>query len=416
MKVVIVGAGLGGLCAALGFARKGHHVQVLEQRPDPTPAGGAINIRPGATKILHGWGLAPDLRRLCSDTPANVLRKLATGEVATRAVAADISDYPDWGTNRDVVIDLFYRKAVAAGATVTFNAAVARVEDDSGAAYITLQDGSRLEADVVLAADGIRSVIREQILRKTGRPIDPILTGNTLYGIRLTREQMDSDPGLRPLMDQSYLNVYMGEDSVLSVTSRYNTTLGTYAGLFGINGETDQQGLWDTRGDIDYVRMMFKGACPELRKVLEIADSCDRWRLAELPDLPRWTSEEGRIVLLGDSAATQGFSLIVEDIGVLEYLISKTANPRANMKAVTATWEHIRKPRCERIKAWARYNTQLFQSPLKNLKPGTGQWQVKSLKHTKPDMKAEFGTAPFLKWAQGTDAIEEVSFPVLRDC
>ncbi|TDZ18693.1 hypothetical protein Cob_v008337 [Colletotrichum orbiculare MAFF 240422] len=106
-------------------------------------------------------------------------------------------------------------------------------------------------------------------------------------------------------------------------------------------------------------------------------------------------------------SAAQGFSLIVEDIGVLEYLISKTANPRANMKAVTATWEHIRKPRCERIKAWARYNTQLFQSPLKNLKPGTGQWQVKSLKHTKPDMKAEFGTAPFLKWAQGTDAIEE---------
>ncbi|TDZ18715.1 FAD-dependent monooxygenase OpS4 [Colletotrichum orbiculare MAFF 240422] len=304
MKVVIVGAGLGGLCAALGFARKGHDVQVLEQRPEPTPAGGAINIRPGATKILHGWGLAPDLRRLCSDTPANVLRKLATGEVATRAVAADVSDYPDWGTNRDVVIDLFYRKAVAAGATVTFNAAVARVEDDSGAAYITLQDGSRLEADVVLAADGIRSVVREQILRKTGRPIDPILTGNTLYGIRLTKEQMDSDPGLRPLMDQSYLNVYMGEDSVLSVTSRYNTTLGTYAGLFGINGETDQQGLWDTRGDIDYVRMMFKGACPELRKVLEIADSCDRWRLAELPDLPRWTSEEGRIVLLGDSAAS----------------------------------------------------------------------------------------------------------------
>ncbi|KZL82296.1 salicylate hydroxylase [Colletotrichum incanum] len=413
MEIIIIGAGLGGLCAALGFARKGHHVQVLEQRADPTPAGGAINIRPGATKILHSWGLAADLKALCSDTPANVLRKLKTGEVATRAIATDISDYPDWGTNRAVMIDLFYRKAKDAGAVITFNAAVAKVEDDARGAYATLQDGTRLEADIILAADGIRSAVREQILRKTGQPIDPIISDMTLYSIHLTKEQINSDPGLEPLMNQSYLNVYMGDDGVLQVTSRYNTTLETYTGLFGIKGHTDQQGFWDTRGDVDYVRAMFKEACPELRKVLDAAKSCDRWRLAELPDLPRWTSEERRILLLGDSAhamqpsAAQGFSLIVEDIGVLEYLISRDPNPAASISTITYDWENIRKKRCERIKAWARHNTDLFTSPFKNLKPGSGQWQVKSLKNTKPDMNANFGSASFLKWAQGTDAIAE---------
>ncbi|GJC84114.1 hypothetical protein ColLi_06952 [Colletotrichum liriopes] len=98
---------------------------------------------------------------------------------------------------------------------------------------------------------------------------------------------------------------------------------------------------------------------------------------------------------------------IVEDIGVLEYLISRAPDPTASIATIAYDWENIRKARCERIKAWARHNTDLFTSPFKNLKPGSGEWQVKSLKDTKPNMNAEFGSASFLKWAQGTDAITE---------
>ncbi|EQB56454.1 FAD binding domain-containing protein [Colletotrichum gloeosporioides Cg-14] len=414
MKIIIVGAGLGGLCAAFGLARKGHHVRVFEQRPDLSPAGGALNIRPGASKILHSWGLGPDLRRVSADTPANVFRNLATGEVATRAIATDISEYPDWGTSRSVLIAIFYQKAKDAGAVIEFNAPVMKVEDGAQAAYVTLHNRKCLEADLVLAADGIRSVIRDQILRETGEPIDPIITDVTLYGVSLTKEEMKSHSGLAPLMDQSYLNIYMSDGGLVHVTSRYNTTSGSYAALFGVKGSTDQRGLWDEKGNIEYVRDMFKGACPEIRTALDVAKSCDRWRLAELPDLPRWTSIQGRVLLLGDSAhamqpsAAQGFSLIVEDIGVLEYLLSQASDPSANVKTIASFWQEIRKARCERIKAWASHNTKLFTSRSKKLNPRFGEWQVKSLKSTKPDMNAEFSSGPFLKWAQGTDAIAEV--------
>ncbi|KAF0330654.1 salicylate hydroxylase [Colletotrichum asianum] len=335
MRIIIVGAGLGGLCAAFGFARKGHHVRVLEQRPDLSPAGGALNIRPGASKILHSWGLGPDLRRVSADTPANVFRNLATGEVATRAIATEISEYPDWGTSRSVLIEIFYQKAKDAGAVITFNAPVTNVEDDAHAAYVTLSSssGERLEADLVLAADGIRSLIRDQILRETGQPIDPIITDVTLYGVSLTKEEMENHPGLAPLMDQSYLNIYMSDGGLVHVTSRYNTTSGSYAALFGVKGSTDQRGLWDEKGDIGYVREMFKGACPEIRTALDHAMQ---------------------------PSAAQGFSLIVEDIGVLEHLISQASDPSANVKTITSFWQDIRKARC-----------------------------------------------PFLKWAQGTDAIAE---------
>lgn len=115
--------------------------------------------------------------------------------------------------------------------------------------------------------------------------------------------------------------------------------------------------------------------------------------------------------------AAQGYSLIVEDVGVLDYLASKTSNPEANMKEISEDWQNLRKTRCERIKAWAKYNTDIFARPPPQMKAsGSGPWQYRSLKDTKPDMNARFGSASFLKWAQGIDAIEEVGYSFHRPC
>lgn len=304
MRVIIVGAGLGGLTAALCFARSGHKVQVLEQRPDPTPVGGGINIRPGATRLLQSWGLTEALNQICDITSANALRSLKTGKIATRAVATDISDSQDLGTNRDILISLMHKKAREAGAILLFNTTVVRVSDTSQEAQVCLGDGTVLQADLVLATDGVRSNIRKQILQGCTGPTEPEISDVTLYGIRLDRDQMKGEPALAPLMDNSYINVYMGENGIVHVTSRYNHKLNTYQALFCIKGETDQKGLWDEEGDIEYVRGFFRDSCYEIVRVLEIADACDRWKLAELPDLPRWTSENGRILLLGDSAVS----------------------------------------------------------------------------------------------------------------
>lgn len=304
MRIIIIGAGLGGLTAALCFARNGHKVQVLEQRPDPTPVGGGINIRPGATRLLQGWGLTEGLEQICDITTANALRSLKTGQVATRTIATGISDTPDLGTNRDIVISLLHRSAREAGAILIFNTSVSQVTDSSQGAQVSLRDGIVLQADLVLAADGVKSNVRQQILQGVPGPIDPIVSDVTLYGIRLSKEQMVGDPALSPLMDNSYINVYMGDNGLVHVTSRYNHKLGQYQALFCIKGDTDQKGLWDEEGDIQYVRKMFRGSCNEIMKVLEIAETCDRWKLVELPDLPRWSSQNGRVLLLGDSAVS----------------------------------------------------------------------------------------------------------------
>lgn len=106
--------------------------------------------------------------------------------------------------------------------------------------------------------------------------------------------------------------------------------------------------------------------------------------------------------------AAQGYSLIVEDIGVLDHLASRTSNPEANMKQISEDWQNLRKIRCERIKAWSKHNTDIFSRPPPQMTSDSGSWKYRSLKDTKPDMNARLGSAAFLKWAQGIDAIEEV--------
>jgi salicylate hydroxylase len=106
--------------------------------------------------------------------------------------------------------------------------------------------------------------------------------------------------------------------------------------------------------------------------------------------------------------AAQGFSQIAVDIAVLDYLITQDNSAIANMAVITSDWEKMRKLRVKRIKMWAKANSELFTG-----QPPTGtrhadNWRTKSLKNTRPDMKADMNSSAFLKWAQSHDAIGQV--------
>ncbi|KAI5357729.1 putative FAD-binding domain, FAD/NAD(P)-binding domain superfamily [Septoria linicola] len=411
MDIIIIGAGLGGLSASVAFARQGHKTTLLEARPTLPKAGGGINIRPGASRIMHTWGLRPDLERIGDHTSTFVLRDMTTGEIATRNIAIDISDEVDYGTTREAVMQILYKRAQEAGATILFGASVDKVEEDQRKARVLLKDGRRLEADLILAADGIRSRVRYQILADVQSAIDPIVSNTTLFGVQIDAEKARSRSDTKRICVTEYAAVWKGQGGF--VVSRLNEKLGICTGLFGIQAANDMKGLWDEQGDIRYVRDFFKGSSEDLQAVLSLSKSCDRWKLAELPDLPRWTSKGGRIALLGDSAhamephAAQGFSMIIEDIGVLEYLISRDPDAAKHIPSIMATWQKIRKPRAERIKAYAKHNgfTFLNSAPLPRSNHAT--IKEKSIRHIKPDMYANFDTAQFLRWSLDYDAVGE---------
>lgn len=203
---------------------------------------------------------------------------------------------------------MLYQRAVAAGANVRFEVGVSGVKEESGQATVEMTDGTTMIADMVLAADGIRSKTRTYVLRdliEAGHDVAPRISDITLYGVKLSGEEILGNDIMREkLTDNNCINVYMGNHAFM--VGRWNAKLQIGGGLFAIQGDSnsDQKGLWDEAGDIDWLRSWYErhGICAELVEVLKTANKCDRWRLAEMPDLPRWRSPGSRVLLLGDSA------------------------------------------------------------------------------------------------------------------
>lgn len=400
MELIIIGAGLGGLSAAFRFAALGHRVQVYEQRSLLSPRGGSLSTRPAASKILHAWGMAGDLERIANKAHAIVMRNLMTGDIVGKSsAAAEDTKYPHWGTTREELIQLFYSKAIEAGASVSFGHTVSDVREDAHRAFATLNDGTTVSGDLILATDGIHSPTRHSILAGLGSPLDPIVSPITAYGFKLDALQVKEYPDAAQLVENQSSNVWMG-DRVFAV-SRYSPKGQYVAVLCHSTRATDQKALWDEKGDIGYIREALAGSCAGISRALQMADSCDRWKFAELPPLPRWTSEKGRIVLLGDSAhamhpsAGQGFSQIVEDIEVLAQLVSQATEPARDVARLTETWQDIRKSRAERIQDLSRWNTRKVSKEMQHQEQRPGD--------------VDFEDPKFVKWTLEYDVKEEVS-------
>lgn len=416
MKIIIAGAGLGGLAAAYIFAKDGHDVQVLEQRHELSKKGTGLMIRPGASRVLKSWGLEDNFEQVSDASRATVLRDLRTGNINMRNIAVDISEFPDWGIERQVLQQVLYENALKVGAIISFNVTVEDIGDDEHHAWVKLKDGRTLTADLLLSADGVRSRLRRKILSDVSTPIDPLISNVTLSGMAVPLSDDSVKRDLAPLLGDNSVTIWTGETGFL--VGRYNQKSGHWGGLFGMKNpqESANTKLWDEEGDIEQVRAHFTDLAPALRTALNIATTCDRWKLCEMPTLPRWSSRNGRMVLLGDSAhamhpnAAQGFSQIVEDVGVLRYLLQRSQyGISKSIPTVVSDWEKIRMPRVERIKGFARWNTDMFMDGRIATKAADGKDNFKSLKHVKPDMNAKFSTSAFLKWTQDYDAVGEAA-------
>lgn len=105
----------------------------------------------------------------------------------------------------------------------------------------------------------------------------------------------------------------------------------------------------------------------------------------------------------------QGLSQTIEDIGVLQALL--LSSPYLPIPVISRFWEDIRKPRVERIKSYAAWNTQMFLGKEYRLashsKYADTDWE--SIGDIKPDSAADFTSPAFFKWAHDYDAIEHVS-------
>ncbi len=173
MRIVVVGAGIGGLTAALSLHQIGADVIVIDSLPELRPLGVGINLLPHAARELHDLGLLPELRRQ-SVAPDLLLYCTRRGQEIWRERRGVAAGYP-WpqlsihrGTLQHVLLDALMDRL--GPEALQLGSRLRRVEERRTGPVAVLERGE-VDADVIVAADGIHSVARAQRYPGEGPPL-----------------------------------------------------------------------------------------------------------------------------------------------------------------------------------------------------------------------------------------------------
>lgn len=166
MKILIAGAGIGGLAAALCLHEKGFEVQVFEAVDTLQPLGVGINVMPHASGVLSALGLGQALDDIAIRTRAIEYRTRFGHLIQSdpRCVEAGF-EYPQYSIHRGELQFLLFdtvRARLGADAVVTGKAAMSFEQDEHGV-RVNFQDGSSAAGDLLIGADGFRSKVRQQL-------------------------------------------------------------------------------------------------------------------------------------------------------------------------------------------------------------------------------------------------------------
>jgi salicylate hydroxylase len=156
MKVIIIGAGIGGLSAGLALARDGHTVTIYESAPRLAEVGAGVQMSPNAVRLFFEWGLGPDLLAKAALPHSLYIHNWKDGRVLGQTkITPDFEKRygaPYIVVHRAEMHEILHRHAVQAGVTVHVASKVVEYDFEGGA--VTLESGQNVHADLVVAVDG----------------------------------------------------------------------------------------------------------------------------------------------------------------------------------------------------------------------------------------------------------------------
>lgn len=348
-RIAIVGGGLAGLATAQALAQFGFEAEVFEQASTLAAIGAGINISPQAVKTLKAIGLGEKLK-VANVHPDTYTYDMHTGELITRQDARiTVARYGEpWLTFHRA--DLL--NALASGvdpARIHLNHRLAAVEERASGVALTFADGTAYEADLVIAADGVHSVVRAALYGDD----NPTYTGQMVWRALLKGSDVPADV-LEPSghvqwvgPGRHFFAYYLRGREVVNIVTQEDTEQWVEEG-------------WSTPGDPDEMRASFPNPEPKLEKLLRVVTECSKWGLFTRPLTANWG--RGRIQLIGDAAhamvpnAGQGACQAFEDAYTLaRWLDAERDDPVAAL----ANFRRVRIPRVHGVQRRSFANARI---------------------------------------------------------
>ena len=338
-RVAIIGGGIGGVTAARALCRRGIEVAIYEAAPELREIGAGVALGPNAMKVLRSLDLEDDVRAIAGRWEWAVTRHGKTGPViskTSREQQASLFGSAGATVHRADLLDVLAHSL--SSDIVTLGARCAGVETDGGVAVARLEDGSEVEADVVIGADGIHSAVRASLFG----PDAPRFTGKICYRSVVP---VDAVPGgLPPNENVQWLGPHgtivlypVRRDELINVVCHYDD-------------EAYRHESWVSRCERAEVLERYRGWHESLLRIFSAGEVWYKWALYDRDPIPEWT--RGRVTVLGDAAHPmlpylgQGACQAIEDGCVLAAALA--AEPDDPVAALRR-YERSRRPRASQV-------------------------------------------------------------------
>lgn len=340
-KILIVGAGLGGITAAFAMKQAGLDVTLVEQSEELGDVGAGITLGPNATRILTHLGLEQALEPWVAVPDSVGVNHVYTGEVLSKTLRGEAQyreqfGAPLWHGHRADIHGVLEQAARAADIPIELNKHLVYAEHDGNKATAVFSDGSRISCDLLVGADGLKSAVRKDVFGAD----QPQFTGFVAWRGLIPREPTRLEPDFL---------AYAAPQKLFARYPVRQRTLLNFVAMAKSDLEDNED--WMCKSSPQAALEAYEGCCEEIRAIIASApeDACYKWALHVRKPLRTWI--EGPITLLGDAAHPMtpflgmGAGMAIEDAMVLARILANFED----WQAALTIYQSMRLPRANRM-------------------------------------------------------------------
>jgi salicylate hydroxylase len=353
LNIGIVGAGIGGLTAAIALRAQGHTVVVYEQAKQFMRVGADINLTPNAVRALDGLGtdVAKGIRASGARPTFRISRDWDTGLETSRLPMGNTAEQrygaPQLTIHRADVLAVM--AAAVPSECVQFSKRLTDLSQDARGVKLDFEDGHEALHDVVLGGDGIHSKVRSALFGAE----QPRFTGVVSFRAVVPTEKVRQVPEIEAFTK------WWGPNPQSQIVT-FPLNLGRDTFIFATTGQDSwHEESWTSPGDVNELRSFYRDYHPDARALLEACDSVLKSALYERDPLPQWSV--GGVSLLGDAChpmlpfMAQGAGMAIED-GVVVARCLASVEERADIGPALARYALTRQARTAEIQLGSRGN------------------------------------------------------------